>query len=114
MCSAHYFDERKGLVAQGWYQQGVRLLDVRGKNIRQIGYYITPDVMAWAAYYPPTDKSGEIVYVLNATRGIDIIKVARSKKIKNMPTVVAPILPQWHTTTMAPDPVFGFACALPV
>jgi hypothetical protein len=114
VCSAHYFDERKGLVAQGWYQQGLRLLDVRGDEIRQVGYYITPDVLAWAAYFPPTDKTGEIVYVLNATRGIDIIRVDRPKNTKHMPTVTAPILPQWRTTTLAPDPTFGYACLLPL
>ena len=112
MCSAHYFDENRKLVAQGWYQQGLRLLDVKGKETRQVGYYITPDVMAWAAYFPPTDKTGEIVYVLNASRGIDVIHVDRSKKHKDMPTVTAPILPQWRTSTSAPDPVFGFACLL--
>ena len=114
MCSAHYFDEDKGLVAQGWYQQGVRLLDVKGKETRQVGYYITPDVMAWAAYFPPTDKTGEIVYAFNATRGIDILRVDRGKNTKHMPTVTAPILPQWRTATTTPDPVFGYACPLTV
>jgi hypothetical protein len=114
VCSAHYFDERKGLVAQGWYQQGLRLLDVRGDQIRQVGYYITPDILAWAAYFPPTDKSGEIVYVLNASRGIDIIRVERPKNTKQMQTVTAPILPQWHLSALAPDPTFGYACLLPV
>ena len=113
VCSAHYFDERKGLVAQGWYQQGLRLLDVKGKEIRQVGFYIPPDALTWAAYFPPTDKSGEIVYVLNASHGIDVIHVDRAKKTKDMPTVTAPILPEWRASTLAPDPVFGYACLLP-
>ena len=28
LCSAHYFDERDGLVAGGWYEEGTRFLDV--------------------------------------------------------------------------------------
>src|SRR5829696_7580457 len=28
LCSAHYFDERGGLVAQGWYEGGARFLDI--------------------------------------------------------------------------------------
>ena len=27
-CSAHWFDEDSGLVAQGWYDQGVRFMDI--------------------------------------------------------------------------------------
>jgi len=43
VCSAHYFDERDGIVAQGWYQQGTRFLDVSDPtDIRQIGYFIPP------------------------------------------------------------------------
>ena len=29
LCSAHYFDARDGLIAQGFYEQGVRLIDAR-------------------------------------------------------------------------------------
>src|SRR5918999_265557 len=29
LCSAHYFDAREGLIAQGFYEQGVRLIDAR-------------------------------------------------------------------------------------
>ena len=28
LCSAHYFDEAGGLLAQGWYEQGTRFFDV--------------------------------------------------------------------------------------
>ena len=41
LCSAHYFDERGGLIAQGWYEQGTRFLDVTNpRDIRQVGYWI--------------------------------------------------------------------------
>ena len=39
-CSAHYFELQKSTLAQAWYAQGLRLLDVsNARNIRQIGYY---------------------------------------------------------------------------
>jgi hypothetical protein len=114
LCSAHYFDfHQNGFVAQGWYQQGLRLLDVGGDDIRQVGYYITPTVMAWAAHYPPTDKTGEIIYAFDATRGIDVLRFDRPKRRKDMPTVTAPILPQWRTSTLTPSGAFGYACLLP-
>jgi hypothetical protein len=114
MCSAHYFDEDKGLVAQAWYQQGVRFLDVKGEQIRQVGYFITPTNLAWAAYFPPTDKSGKVVYVLDATAGIHVLSIDRAKNAKKMPTVVAPVLPSFSHVPpgLSPDPTWGYACPL--
>ncbi|HEX2196184.1 MAG TPA: hypothetical protein VHJ76_04585, partial [Actinomycetota bacterium] len=78
MCSAHYFDYRDNVVAQGWYEQGVRLLDVsKPKAIRQVGYFVPPSAMTWAAYFPPTDRSGRVLYVLDATHGIDVLEFDR-------------------------------------
>src|SRR5918992_1584880 len=37
MCSAHYFDARDGLIAQGFYEQGLRLIDAtRPRRLRQV------------------------------------------------------------------------------
>ena len=42
VCSAHYFDARAGLIAQGFYEQGVRLIDARRPGrLRQVGYYLS-------------------------------------------------------------------------
>ena len=70
LCSAHYFDDRGGLIAQGWYEQGVRFLDISNpRDIRQVGFYIPQKNLMWGALYPPTDPTGEIVYALdNAAR----------------------------------------------
>jgi hypothetical protein len=115
MCSAHYFDENNGLIAQGWYQQGLRLLDVSGDTIRQVGYYITPDVLAWGAYFPPTDPTGKLVYVFDNTRGIDVLSINRPAENSAMPTVVAPVLPQWSAgSALSPAANFGYACPLPI
>lgn len=121
LCSAHYFDEHKGLVAQAWYQQGVRFLDVKGDEIRQVGYFITPTNVHWAAYFAPADKTGQTVYALDATMGIQVLRIDRGAKpgrtptvTAEQPTVVAPILPSFFSTPagMAPSSDFGWACPL--
>jgi hypothetical protein len=118
MCSAHYFDEHKGLVAQGWYQQGVRFLDVRGAEIRQVGYFIPPTTMMWASYFAPTDKTGQTVYALDFTTGIHVLHIERPKNTKKMelasPTVVAPVRASWRAAPagVLPSPTFGYACPL--
>jgi hypothetical protein len=80
LCSAHYFDERAGLLAQGWYEAGTRFLDVSNpSDIRPVGYWIPAKNMTWSVYYPPTDPTGEIVYSLDHARGIDVLRIARAK-----------------------------------
>ena len=90
-CSAHYFDHRDGLVAAGFYEQGLRLLDVRDpRRIRQVGFHIPRLAMAWGALFAPTDPTGSTVYVLNHTRGIEIVGIDRAamKPIRRRPTVL--------------------------
>jgi hypothetical protein len=78
LCSAHYFDVRGGLIAHGWYEQGVRFFDVsRPEQIRQVGFYIPQKNLMWGALFVPTDPTGEIVYALDTTRGIDILRFDR-------------------------------------
>ncbi|HEX2294161.1 MAG TPA: hypothetical protein VHN37_02505, partial [Actinomycetota bacterium] len=132
MCSAHYFDYRDNVIAQGWYEQGLRLLDVSKPGaIRQVGYFVPPSAMTWAAYFPPTDRGGRVLYVLDATHGIDVLEFDRPEKgplsasgkacsgprcAKRLaPTVRAPILPEWRAVapaTGAPLADFGYACRI--
>ncbi len=114
VCSAHYFDIRDGLVAQGWYEQGLRLLDVTGDEIRQVGFWVPPTAATWAAYFPPTDATGTVVYALDATHGIDVLSIdLGTAGVAGAPTVVAPIRDAWRTVAPATSPgVFGFACRL--
>ena len=136
LCSAHYFDLRRNLVAQGWYEQGVRFLDAHDPaDIRQVGYFVPPTSATWAAYFAPTDSSGEIVYSLDFSRGIDVLRFDRpdrgplsptgrpcspgkSKKQcaeEGSPTLLAPIRPEWLTaapTAGSPSTTFGFACRI--
>jgi hypothetical protein len=78
MCSAHYFDARDGLIAQGFYEQGVRLIDARRPGrLRQVGYYVNRPGMVWSAIFAPTDPTGSTVYALDHARGIDVLALDR-------------------------------------
>jgi hypothetical protein len=78
LCSAHYFDERDGLVAGGWYEEGTRFLDVRDPaGIRQVGYWVPTKGETWSVLFAPTDPTGSIVYALDFARGIDVLRFDR-------------------------------------
>ncbi|MFC9975096.1 LVIVD repeat-containing protein [Spirillospora sp. NPDC127200] len=69
-CSAHYFDIKNGVLAQSFYSQGTRFIDVRDPtNPRQIAYFRADDSRAWASYY-----HGKYVYVADHARGIDVLE----------------------------------------
>jgi hypothetical protein len=116
-CSAHWFDESKGVIAQGWYDQGVRFMDITNpRDIRQIGYWVTAGTF-WAAYYAPTDKSRQIVYGVDSVTGIDVLKFDRTAKPAQARSVRAPILKQWVSpeggfNRFIPSSKWGFACPL--
>ena len=74
-CSSHWFDAKAAIAAVGWYEQGVRFLDYgTPTDIRQVGYYIPANGSTWAAYWSPTDPTGEIVYTADAYRGVDVLR----------------------------------------
>ena len=106
-CSAHWFDASRGLLAQGWYDQGVRFLDVSTPtDIRQVGYYATGGTF-WAAYFAPTDERREIVYALDVTTGIDVLRVDRDRSGR---AVRAPA--RQPQRSYAANERWGFACPL--
>ena len=79
LCSAHYFEHRDGLVAAGFFEQGVRFLSVADpRRIRQVGYYVAEPAMVWGAMYARADPAGEVIHVLDHAKGIDVIEVDRS------------------------------------
>jgi hypothetical protein len=76
-CSAHYFELRKSTLAQAWYAQGLRLLDVsNARNIRQVGYYrvstgsTDTDSNSWDVAW-----RGNYVYLFDMNRGIEILRL---------------------------------------
>ena len=117
-CSSHWFDERDGIATVGWYEQGVRFLDVRNpKAIRQVGYYLPADGSTWAAYWSPTDPAGEIVYTADVTRGIDVLRIAGGGRAPDTPTHTAPIPQAWSAPStsslaFAPSDSFGWSCLI--
>ena len=85
---AHWFTTRPGWkdggqVAVGWYEHGTRLLHVAGSGkIREIGYFVPASTTSSAAYW----VSKDILYVLDYTRGLDILRIHDGKA----PRAIAP------------------------
>ena len=121
-CSSHWFDERAGIVAVGWYEQGTRFLDVRNpSDIRQVGFYLPANGSTWAAYFSPTDHSGQIVYTADAYRGVDVLKIDGSVRGRNSKPVKAPIQKSWFGPAAVTAPVsvqrsevWGWSCPIAV
>jgi len=84
-CSAHWFDyHQDGFVAHGFYQAGLRILDVKdAAKITQVGWATTGATEVWDAYWVPeydetgrpTGQKTNLVYTADATRGIDVYEV---------------------------------------
>ncbi len=84
-CSAHWFDyHQSGIVAQGYYQQGLRLIDVRDpRNLKQFGFFTAGATQVWDAYWAPerkadgtaTGRKSNLVYTVDAGRGVDVYEV---------------------------------------
>ncbi len=84
-CSAHWFDyHQSGIVAQGYYQQGLRLIDVRNaRDLKQHGYVTGGATEVWDAYWvPQRDRRGvakrtktNLVYTTDLVRGVDVYEV---------------------------------------
>jgi hypothetical protein len=129
-CSAHYFQARDdGFVASAWFEQGLRILDVRDpRHIRQVGYFFVADQETWDAHWVPvydhagrqTGKLSEIVYTADNVRGIDILHVDLSgaKRPGAAVDLTAPILPQWFEAPSRPVSLpsreWGYVCRVPL
>jgi hypothetical protein len=84
-CSAHWFDyHQSGVIAQAFYQQGLRLIDVRdATDLRQYGYATGGLSEVWDAYFVPqrdrrgvaTSKKTNVVYTTDLVRGVDVYEV---------------------------------------
>jgi hypothetical protein len=122
-CSSHWFDQRGGFAAVGWYDQGVRLLDVRNPmDIKQVGWAVGGTEVA--AYFSPTDPSGQTVYTLDMVGGtIDVWKFARpmtSPKNTRPITVPQRVVNQIDIQRLLGaqrtrvDPHWGPVCRLPL
>jgi uncharacterized repeat protein (TIGR01451 family) len=43
--------------------------------------------VTWSSYYAPTDPKGEIVYSIDTTRGVDVIRIDRGRPDRGTPPV---------------------------
>jgi hypothetical protein len=126
-CSAHYFTVNDaGFVAQAWYQQGTRILDVRDpRNIKQVGYFFTGAMETWIPYFVPqynakgkqTGRMTDLIYTNDVVRGIDVLRFnAPATTPANTTDLTAPILTGWlsgaTTATTLPSKEYGFLCRL--
>jgi len=76
--SAHWFTDRgDGLLAQAFYTQGTRLVDIRDpRHIKQVGWYNVKDQSGqstndtWATYW----YGRNYIVVADFTRGLDILR----------------------------------------
>jgi hypothetical protein len=119
-CSSHWFDEQDGIVSVGWYEQGVRFLDVTNPaDIRQVGFYLPANGSTWASYWVPNDPAGEIVYTTDAYRGLDVLRIDNGGKASK--TRKAPVPEKWFgaegtSSTVEgyrPSERFGWSCPIP-
>ena len=105
-CSAHWFDyHQSGIIAQGFYQAGLRLVDVRDpRNIKQYGFVTGGGTEVWDAYWVPernhkgqaTGKKSNFVYTADLARGIDVYQVDLPNEDLGDTGAIAPLLdPQW-------------------
>jgi hypothetical protein len=84
-CSAHWFDyHQSGVVAQAFYEGGLRLIDVRDpRNLQEYGYFASGLSEVWDAYWVPernskgvaTGRKTNIVYTTDLVRGLDVFTV---------------------------------------
>ncbi|HEU4913155.1 MAG TPA: hypothetical protein VFV76_14795, partial [Actinomycetes bacterium] len=84
-CSAHWFDvHQSGIVAAGFYEGGLRLIDARDpRDLKEYGYVASGLSEVWDAYWVPqrnksgvaTDSRTNIVYTVDAVRGLDVYTV---------------------------------------
>jgi hypothetical protein len=84
-CSAHWFDyHQSGIIAQGYYQQGLRFIDVRNaRDLKQYAYVTGGATEVWDAYWvPERDRRGvakrtktNVVYTTDLVRGLDVYQV---------------------------------------
>jgi hypothetical protein len=112
---------------QGFYQQGVRFLDVADPtDIKQVGYWITGAQETWGAYWVPaygpdgrqTGARTNLVYTNDPTRGLEILEFdVPTTMPEDTPAVTAPVLDEWLVEDPAlgdrASSVWGFACPLP-
>jgi hypothetical protein len=79
-CSAHWFEshatfDNGGIVAMGYYEHGTRFFNVTSKGkIQEAGVFVPYGGSTSAAYWASRSVKEDIVYAVDYTRGIDVLR----------------------------------------
>lgn len=79
-CSAHWFEshptfDNGGIVAMGYYEHGTRFFNVTNKGkIEEAGVFLPYAGSTSAAYWASKSPKNDIVYAVDYTRGIDVLR----------------------------------------
>jgi hypothetical protein len=85
-CTAHVFQLHREakLMVMGWYNAGVRILDLSkldgitigntGNGIKQLGWFKFPDSDTWAAKTATASRAGFVFYGNDKRRGLDVYR----------------------------------------
>ena len=84
-CSAHWFEshptfDNGGIVAMGYYEHGTRFFDITSKGkIQEAGVFVPYGGSTSAAYWASRSPKNDIVYAVDYTRGIDVLRYTGKK-----------------------------------
>ncbi|HEX8004204.1 MAG TPA: hypothetical protein VF519_16070 [Mycobacteriales bacterium] len=118
VCSSHWMDvNAHQVVADAFYEGGVRFLDIRDRDsLRQVGWFRPSDGGAAQVVYVPGRP--DLVYVSDFYRGLDIVRIDGGGQ--GAPTQWEtgtggrPLVPGTGTVAFAADDELGWACRVPV
>lgn len=118
-CSAHYFDISDSVLAQAWYSQGVRVLDIlNARTPRQIGYYrVTSDGSADnpSSVVWDTQFRDGLLWVFDHERGVEVLRLDEpTGRAARLPAVIAPDLgyDKYAAVPVADRTTSGLVCPL--
>ena len=119
VCSSHWMDVNShGVVADSFYEGGVRFLDVTDRRtMRQVGWFRPSDGGAAQVVYVPGRP--DLVYVSDFYRGLDVVRIENggdgAPTQSETGTGGRPLVPGLDTRIrFANDESFGYACRMPV
>ena len=68
------------MLGAAWYGQGLRLVDITTRDVRQVGYYrVTgtgtdnPSSNSWDMAL--VDPKGDLVYLFDMSRGVEVLRL---------------------------------------
>ena len=79
-CSAHWFEshptfDNGGIVAMGYYEHGTRFFNITSKGkIQEAGVFLPYGGSTSAAYWASRSPKNDLVYAVDYTRGIDVLR----------------------------------------